>query len=75
MHIVFARLSLTYLIASVVYLLATSCIGTPFADSLSAEQRAIKRKSSRQRAIIFGTAFLTAAVAVAVAKPFAYAAH
>ena len=41
---------LIYIIASIFYLLATH-IGTPFTDSLTAEQNEIKSKSSRTRSV------------------------
>lgn len=48
-----ARLSFVYLLASIVYLIATRCIGTPFKDSLTEEQMEIKACSSKKRGLIF----------------------
>ena len=50
---IFADVFLLYTFASVYYVLATRCMGTPFRDSLSATQRSIKRRESKKRANVF----------------------
>ena len=46
--------ALAYAVASVVYLLGTRRMGTPFRDSLTDEQRALKEASAAARARVFG---------------------
>ena len=43
---VLAYVQLDYMIASVLYILSTRCMGTPFKDSLTEEQLKIKRKET-----------------------------
>ena len=61
---------LIYVIASVFYMIRTRSIGTPFKDSLTLEQIAIKKKSSKIRKNIF---YQGAAIGLAIViflKPF-----
>jgi len=44
---------LVYIFASIFYLIATLCVGTPFKNSLTPNQISIKKKSSRLRGKIF----------------------
>ena len=69
-----ARAALVYVIASVVYLIATRHLGTPFADSLTAAQRQLKAESAahRGRAFLIGAA--VGAAVVYVWRPFTRAA-
>ena len=57
----FAYIAAGYLIASVVYLITTACVGTPFSDSLTEEQRAIQKDSAglRKRCFCAGAAVAT----------------
>ena len=48
-----AYASAIYTIASVFYILRSKSIGTPFNDSLSEEQKQIKKKSADDRKTIF----------------------
>lgn len=48
-----ANLSIVYLVASAVYVAVTQFVGTPFGDSLTAEQRELKRRSAQTRGKIF----------------------
>lgn len=68
--LLFANLAIVYLVASVAYLVRTRSLGTPFADSLTDEQRAIKATAARRRGAVFRSSFVGAAVIVAVASPF-----
>jgi len=64
-----ANIALVYLAASVLYLLRTRSLGTPFADSLTAEQVALKRAAARTRGGIFKTSAAAAAVGVWLLRP------
>ena len=67
--LLFARVAIGYTVACLLYLLFTRNIGTPFADSLTDEQRAIKRSSSMTRANVFLTSVIMSTVLVLVWKP------
>jgi hypothetical protein len=67
--LVFARAAITYTIACLAYLVLTRSIGTPFGDSLTAEQRLIKRTSSARRAQVFFASVVLSAVVVKVWRP------
>ena len=54
---ILAGLAFAYLIASVIYIMVTRRSDTPFKNSLSPEQIAIKKESIRQRGRIFGIGF------------------
>lgn len=65
-----AYFALAYLLASVLYLIITrACVGTPFNDSLSAEQREIKASSARDRKRIFFVSILLAILMLALTRP------
>ena len=67
--LLFARVAIGYTVACLLYLLLTRNIGTPFADSLTEEQQAIKRSSSMSRANVFLTSVIMSTVLVLVWKP------
>ena len=67
--LMFARVAIGYTVACLLYLLFTRNIGTPFADSLTEEQQAIKRSSSMTRANVFLTSAIMSTVLVLVWKP------
>lgn len=67
--LLFARVAIGYTVACLLYLLLTRNIGTPFADSLTDEQQAIKRSSSMTRANMFLTSVIMSTVLVLVWKP------
>ena len=67
--LMFARVAIGYTVACLLYLLLTRNIGTPFADSLTEEQQAIKRSSSMTRANVFLTSVIMSTVLVLVWKP------
>ena len=67
--LMFARVAIGYTVACLLYLLFTRNIGTPFADSLTEEQQAIKRSSSMTRANVFLTSVIMSTVLVLVWKP------
>lgn len=70
MQAIFAYSMLTYVLASVYYLVATASIGTPFKNSLSPEQRAIQAEAAAVRRRIFFTGLAGAAVGLAIVRPF-----
>lgn len=61
---VLGSVALAYLLACVVYYVATRWMGTPFNDSLSESQKHIKQQSSKKRGMVFGAAFLVALLLV-----------
>ena len=67
---VLAYLAAGYLVACVVYALVTSCMGTPFRDSLTDAQRQILAESKTQRARAFALGALVAVLLLGVARPF-----
>lgn len=67
--LLFARVAIGYTVACLLYLLLTRNIGTPFADSLTEEQQAIKRSSSMSRANVFLTSVIMSTVLVLVWTP------
>ena len=68
--VILAHISMVYIIASILYLISTRCIGTPFKDSLSEEQLNIKKKSANQRSLIFVTSLTIGFVCLALIRPF-----
>ena len=64
-----AYVALAYLIASIVYVAATRSMGTPFGDSLTDQQRAIKEASKGARRSAFCTGLVVAAAVLAVVRP------
>lgn len=66
----FAQGAVVYIIASAIYLVATRFIQTPFADSLTHEQKEIKKKSAKTRMIIFVVALIVSVLMISVFKPF-----
>lgn len=69
---IFAHISMVYIIASIVYILSTRCIGTPFKDSLTEEQKLIKQHSASKRSMIFTIGLLVGFVSIGFIKPFKY---
>jgi len=67
--LLFARVAIGYTVACILYLLFTRNIGTPFADSLTDEQQAIKRSSSMARANVFLKSVIMSTVLVRVWRP------
>tara|TARA_X000000368_G_scaffold354479_1_gene295991 strand:- start:883 stop:1287 length:405 start_codon:yes stop_codon:yes gene_type:complete len=67
--LLFARIAIGYTVACLLYLLFTRNIGTPFADSLTEEQQAIKQSSSMARATVFLTSVITSMILVHVWRP------
>ena len=64
-----AYAALTYVLASALYMLVTRCMGTPFLDSLTPEQKAIKKASSRDRMRVFVSAAVLSAATLWAAAP------
>ena len=55
--------------ACVVYLILTRPVGTPFMDSLTPEQRAIKKESARVRYNAFAMGIVITSMVVLCARP------
>lgn len=53
------------------YLVLTAClrVGRPFADSLTPEQRHIKRKSAQVRGVVFGVSLAVLLATLAYLRP------
>lgn len=62
--ILLANVALVYLVTSALYLVRTQSLGTPFADSLTAEQRDLKRTAAHTRGSIFKSSAAVAALAI-----------
>lgn len=69
--ITLAYLFTAYVIASVLYMVATACMGTPFKDSLTPSQLRIKRKAAAARGRIFMHGLLGGALLLFITQPFA----
>ena len=52
-----AALAVAYTLASIVYLVGSRAMGTPFNDSLTDEQRRLKSASSKKRGALFLVSF------------------
>ena len=68
--VMMAHLSFVYVIASIVYLVFTSSLGTPFKDSLTPAQIAIKKEESKKRGCIFLCGICVAIMIVIIIRPF-----
>lgn len=64
-----ARAGVAYALASAGYLVWTRGMGTPFADSLTPEQRALQAASASARARVFAGALVLATLVVARWNP------
>ena len=65
-----AQILLIYLLSNVLYLIFSRNVGTPFNDSLSVQQKAIKAESSTMRRNIFLVSLLVATLIIKYLKPF-----
>ena len=70
MSITLAHGMLIYILASVFYLLRTRTIGTPFNDSLTEEQKKIKRESANVRRKVFYLGLILSSALVYFVPPF-----
>lgn len=68
---VVATLAMIYVAACVVYVALTRHVGTPFKDSLTEEQRALKRESAAVRKTCFLLGVAIGSMVVLCARPFA----
>ena len=68
---VLAYIATGYLGASVLYLVLTRCmgLGTPFKDTLSAEQRRVLAASKKSRGRVFGGSALICATLLLLLRP------
>ena len=64
-----ATVSMIYAGACVVYLILTRPVGTPFMDSLTPEQRSIKKESARVRYNAFAMGIVISSMVVLCARP------
>ena len=53
-----ASIAMAYVFASILYIVITRFMTTPFSDSLTENQRDIKQKSSKIRGLVFGISFI-----------------
>ena len=65
-----AHLLVIYALSNVFYLLFTRNIGTPFADSLTEQQKQIKADSGRQRRQVFLVSLVVSSFLVYWFRPF-----
>jgi sensor domain CHASE-containing protein len=65
-----SQAALVYMIACVVYLIATTLLETPFKDSLTKEQQAIKKRVKYTRTQIFLLGICVGLLVVHQSKPF-----
>lgn len=70
---ILAYLALTYALASVGYMILTRPLGTPFADSLTPNQRQILQDSKHNRKRTFCLSVALSLVALVVWRPIALA--
>ena len=59
-----------YTIASIYYFIRTRSVGTPFKDSLTEEQKKIKKESSKIRSNIFYQGVGLAFLSLIIFRPF-----
>ena len=65
-----AYLMVVYILACIYYLVRTRSIGTPFYDSLTKKQKAIKAKAAAQRKNIFYQRIIGAIIGMVIFRPF-----
>ncbi len=70
MSVTLAYGMLIYILASVFYLLRTRTIGTPFYDSLTEEQKKIKRESANVRRNVFYLGLILSSAIIYIIPPF-----
>lgn len=66
---ILANLSICYIISSLLYLLFTRSVGTPFKDSLTLEQIELKKNSSKVRRNIFIKSLLLSIALIVCVRP------
>ena len=59
-----------YMMSSIIYLIVTSTMGTPFKDSLTTAQRRVQRESSRKRSRVFLLGMLISGIILYLTEPF-----
>ena len=60
----------SYIIASIYYIVSTMRIGTPFKDSLTEEQKKIKKESADKRRSIFFQGIFISIIILKIFNPF-----
>ena len=68
--VVLAYFLTIYTIGSIVYLILTQSLGTPFADSLTEEQLKIKQQAVSDRSRIFYLGLFIGTVIMIIWRPF-----
>jgi len=68
--IIFSYITISYFLTSIVYLILTKNIGTPFKNSLTKEQIIIKKASSQKRFNIFFYTFISILILLFIIQPF-----
>ena len=67
---ILSYICMTYIGACVVYLVATRFVDTPFSDTLTEEQKSIKKESAMLRKKIFFAGILVTLLVLGVTRPF-----
>ena len=67
--VILAYIALAYVLTALLYWVVTRWVGTPFSDSLTAEQRRLKACSARVRGCIFLLSAVLVATLLAVVRP------
>lgn len=67
---ILSYICIVYISASLIYLALTRFIGTPFNDSLTEEQRCIKKQSALKRKKIFFLGIIVSLIGVLILRPF-----
>ena len=68
--VVAAHLALVYVIACFTYIVMTRCLGTPFMDSVTEEQKMLKNESATKRSKIFVGGLIVGFLTVHFIDPF-----
>jgi len=65
-----AYIMASYIITSIYYLVTTMWVGTPFKDSLTEEQKKIKKESADRRRSIFFQGIFISIILLKILNPF-----
>jgi len=65
-----SNIAIVYVIASVIYIICTRSLGTPFWNKLTCEQRKIKNEASAKRGRIFVIGIVVGMVVLVCWKPY-----
>ena len=67
---ILSYICIVYISASLIYLILTRSIGTPFNDSLTEKQRCIKKESALIRKKIFLLGIIISLIGIFIVRPF-----